>query len=368
VKRIGLIVNPIAGMGGRVGLKGTDGADILAKARQMGARPEANDKTKLALSGLQSPDAVFIAAPGAMGADTLQALGLEHEVLAMSLGDETTPADTTKALELMLEKELDLVVFSGGDGTARQVAEVIGDKGLPAIGIPAGVKIHSSVYAMRPAAAGEMIARFIAADEVETMLAEVMDIDEELFREDVVSAKLYGYLTIPSFEEFQRSKASGGETDRDTSYAIAETVIDNMDPDVFYLVGPGSTTVPIMELLEQPYTLLGFDVVKDGRLIHKDANEEVLLDIKQQGPIKLILSVIGGQGYLLGRGNQQLSPAVLKGLDKTDFIVVASNDKIRLLEGRPLLLDSGSPEIDALLRGYHRLVVGPDRYYVYPAE
>lgn len=268
----------------------------------------------------------------------------------------------------MLEKDLDLVVFSGGDGTARQVSEVIGDKGLPAIGIPAGVKIHSSVYAMRPASAGEMIARFIAADEVETMLAEVMDIDEELFRDDVVSAKLYGYLTIPSFEEFQRSKASGAETDRDTSYAIAETVIDNMDPDVFYFVGPGSTTVPIMELLELPHTLLGFDVVKDGQLIHKDANEATLLEVKAQGPIKIILSVIGGQGYLLGRGNQQLSPAVLEGLDKKDFIVVASNDKIRLLEGRPLLLDSGSPEIDAMLQGYHRLVVGPDRYYVYPAK
>ena len=368
MKRIGLIVNPIAGMGGRVGLKGTDGAEILAKARELGATPQANQKTKLALSGLNNPAAVFIAPPGAMGETSLKELGLPTEVLDMTIDQETSPADTTKALQLMLEQDLDLIVFSGGDGTARQVAEVLGDKSIPAIGIPAGVKIHSSVYALRPAAAGEMIARFIAADQVETMLAEVMDIDEELFRDDVVSAKLYGYLTIPSFEEFQRSKASGAETDRDTSYGIAETVIDRMDPDITYFVGPGSTTVPIMELLELPYTLLGFDVVKDGQLIEKDANEAKLLETKQNGPVKIILSVIGGQGYLLGRGNQQLSPEVLSGLDKTDFIIVASNDKIRLLEGRPLLVDSGSPEIDQLLRGYHRLVVGPDRYYVYPAE
>lgn len=368
MKRIGLIVNPIAGMGGRVGLKGTDGADILEKARQMGATPQANEKTKIALSHLKDLDALFIAAPGAMGADSLKEMGFNTEVLDMVIGEETTPADTTKALELMLEKDVDLIVFAGGDGTARQVAQVIGDKDLPAIGIPAGVKIHSSVYAIRPAAAGEMVARFVASDEVETMLAEVMDIDEELFRDDVVSAKLYGYLTIPSFEEFQRSKSSGTESDRDTSYAIAETVIDNMDPDVYYFVGPGSTTVPIMELLELPHTLLGFDVIKDDKLIFKDANEEKLLEAKALGPVNVILSVIGGQGYLLGRGNQQLSPAVLEGLDKKDIIIVASNDKIRLLEGRPLQVDSGSPEIDELLRGYHRLVVGPDRYYVYPAE
>lgn len=368
MKRIGLIVNPIAGMGGRVGLKGTDGADVLKQARKLGAKPQANQKTKLALEKIDQSEVVFLTAPGPMGETSLKELGLTHQVLAMTVPDETSPADTTKALELMLEQGVDLIVFSGGDGTARQVAEVVGHQSIPVIGIPAGVKIHSSVYAQRPSAAGEMIARFITADRVETMLAEVMDIDEDLFREDVLSAKLYGYLTIPSFEEFQRSKASGAETDRDTSYGIAETVINNMDPDITYFVGPGSTTVPIMELLELPYTLLGFDVVKDGQLIIKDAAEEQLLQAKRSGPIKIILSVIGGQGYLLGRGNQQLSPAVLDGLDKTDFIIVASNEKIRMLDGRPLLVDSGSAQVDELLRGYHRLVVGPDRYYVYPAE
>lgn len=367
MKKIGLVINPIAGMGGRVGLKGTDGADILAQAKALGAIPEANRKTKLALSGLQAPEAVFITAPGAMGEDTLKELGLAHEVLAMPKHEDTTPQDTTEALTLLLESDVDLIVFSGGDGTARQLAEVIGDK-LPVIGIPAGVKIHSSVYAVRPAAAGEMLARFIASDEVETVLAEVMDIDESLFREDIVSAKLYGYLLVPSFEQFQRSKASGGESDAELLYGIAETVVDDMDPEVTYFIGPGSTTVPIMEILELDHTLLGFDIVKDEQLIQKDASEAMLLEAKAKGPVKVVLSVIGGQGYLIGRGNQQLSPAVLEGFSKDDIIVVASGDKLRELEGRALLVDSGSEAIDELFRGYHRLVVGPGRYYVYPAE
>lgn len=368
MKRIGLIVNPIAGMGGSVGLKGTDGLEILTKARELGAEPKAGEKTKRALIGLSDSDIVFVTAPGAMGESVCLELGLSYELLDMKEKEETTPEDTIEALQLMKQEEVSVLVFSGGDGTARLVSEVIGEL-IPVIGIPAGVKIHSSVYAIKPEAAGEMIYRIVtSAEDFETNISDVMDIDEELFREGVVSAKLYGHLLTPSFEEFQRTKATGIVSEKSATEDIAATIVAEMKDDVTYFIGPGSTTVSIMDELELPYTLLGFDIVRNKELIKNDASEADLLAAKDPGHTKVILSIIGGQGYLIGRGNQQLSPKVLEGMSKEDIQMVATADKLQRLNRRPLLIDSGSPEIDEMLRGYHKILIGNARYKIYKAE
>lgn len=368
MKRIGLIINPIAGMGGSVGLKGTDGKDILDKAKSLGAVPKANEKTKRALVGLSDSEMTVVTAPGDMGEKVCQEVGLNYEVLEMEVGSETTPEDTIKAIELMKEADVSVVVFSGGDGTARLFAEHLGDA-IPVIGIPAGVKIHSSVYAIRPELAGEMIYRIVTSDDdFETNQSDVMDIDEELFREGVVSAKLYGHLLTPSFEEFQRTKATGVVSEKSATEDIAATIVAEMEEGMTYFIGPGSTTVAIMEELELPYTLLGFDIVRDKKIIKNDASEADLLKEKDPGNTKVILSIIGGQGYLIGRGNQQLSPKVLEGMTKEDIQMVATSDKLQRLDRRPLLIDSGSPEIDEMLKGYHKILIGNARYKIYKAE
>lgn len=559
--KLGLIINPIAGMGGKVGLKGTDGKHILKRAIQLGARPEAPKRALVALEVLAPMRDEFqlLTYPLNMGENQARAVGIEPVVLGSkpvesgkqveSAGQEystdestygTTFQDTENAARDMLKAGVDLILFAGGDGTARNIYNAVGDE-VAVLGIPAGVKIHSPVYATNPRSAGRLAAKFLKGEVTTVREAEVMDIDEEAFRKGRVTPKLYGYLRVPYEERLVQNLKSGSpESEAAAIDGIADRVIEEMEPDVAYIIGPGTTTRPIMEKLGLEATLLGVDVVLNGKLLAADASEDDLLrilneisatgcdradevetgseggsegefesgsgttdfdemdslgagpetigcdeadncgvgweaagcdeadrsgvagvtadepeqgilmkaragtedgtiaatianarlgskeatrmetlaetDIETRAGIRrsgagvgaktvtktatkaatkavtktatkaattantqeiedetltrakrahIIVTIIGGQGYVFGRGNQQLSPEVIRRVGIDNIRIVATRQKLNALDRRPLLVDTGDEDLNRMLSGYVRVLASYDREIMY---
>lgn len=363
---MGLIVNPIAGIGGKVGLKGSDGAEIQRKARELGAMPQAQNRAIQALERIKPVDSLeVITYPGEMGEDAARTCGFEPRVIGSIRPGKTTAKDTMNAARAMLRLDVDLLLFAGGDGTARDIYNAIGDH-LPVLGIPAGVKIHSAVFGTNPHTAGELAASYLQGKVSTLREAEVMDIDEEAVRQGTVSARLYGYLKVP----FQRRllqglKAPSNPGEKVAMAAIAVDVVDNMEPGCLYIIGPGTTTRAITSRLGLDKTLIGVDVVSEGKLVAADVNESQLLKLLEGRRAKIIVTPIGGQGYIFGRGNQQISPEVIKRVGRENIIVVSTLEKIHSLGGRPLLVDTGDQQVDEMLSGYIRVVTGYNERVVY---
>ena len=363
-KKLGLIVNPIAGMGGKVGLKGTDGRDILEKARALGAEPVSPARAVKALRRIAAaaPDVEIVTYAGEMGADECRECGLGPLVVGEAGAGETEAADTRNAAKDMLRANVDLVLFAGGDGTARDVYGVVGD-GIPVLGIPTGVKIHSAVFATSPENAGNLAAEYLGDDsaQVRVRAAEVMDIDEQAFRENRLSARLYGYARAPYLHAMIQSAKAGAAASEDGALeALGHQFTKAMEDDVLYIIGPGTTTRHITAALGVGGTLLGVDAVRDRKLIGADLNESQLLALVDGVPAKIVVTVIGGQGYVFGRGNQQISARVIRAVGKENIVIVTTINKIFALQGKPLLVDTGEDEIDRLLAGYVRVLTGPD--------
>ncbi len=360
MKKLGLIVNPIAGMGGRVGLKGSDGEDVLRKARELGAEPRSPGRAVQALQAVRrgSPGFELYTYPGEMGEYEARMAGLESNVVGDIKAGETTAEDTEKAAKDLADLGVDLLLFAGGDGTARDVYEAI-DSRVPVLGIPTGVKIHSAVYAVTPAAAGRLAARYLSGEASETRDAEVMDIDEEAFRENRLSARLYGYMKTPYAPEYLQGGKEGGVRQEPLDLeAIAADIRDEMEPRVLYIVGPGSSTVPVVEQFGAEKTLLGVDLLMDGKLVGRDVNEAEILAHLDGVDARIAVTVIGGQGFIFGRGNQQISPEVIRRVGRDNIIVLATPQKLATLRARVLRVDTGDPELDEELRGYYKVVTG----------
>lgn len=364
MKRIGLIVNPYAGIGGRVGLKGSDGSEIRRKALELGAVPMSPKRTVEALNRVADLDFVLYTYPRKMGEEEALEAGLDPIVLGELTG-ESTAEDTKRAAALMLERGAELLVFAGGDGTARDIHSVIEDK-LPVLGIPTGVKIHSAVFAVNPRAAGDLLHRFISGASVDYRLGEIMDIDEEAFRNNILQAQLYGYMkTLYAKEYIQGSKESSRLSDESSLMEIATEITDEMKSGVVYVLGPGTTVMPIADLMGIKKTLLGVDVVKDGQLKAKDVNEKQLLSEIRGEETRLIVTVIGGQGFVFGRGNQQISPKVIRDVGRENIIIVATPEKLASLVGHPLKVDTGDSQLDEELKGYYKIHTGYGKRTLY---
>lgn len=367
-QKLGVIINPYAGLGGRVGLKGSDGPDIVERALAMGGVPEAAKRASLALELLtelaELPE--ILTYGGDMGEAELTALGISHKVLGSPKGERSTAQDTIDAAKLMLEAGCDLLLFAGGDGTARNICEAIGES-IPVIGIPAGVKIHSAVYAINPRNAGLAAVEYLSGRINHTHQAAVMDIDEEKFRDGIVTARLYGHMQTPNAEDHIQVSKSGAQQEEDQLLDMAEYAADQIRPGITYIIGPGSTTRAVMEELELPNTLLGVDVIRDDEVLLSDASEHQLWDLLEQTetPVKIMVTIIGGQGNLFGRGNQQLSPRILKRVGKENLIVISTPGKLQALEGRPLRVDTGDPELDRALSGYIEIITGYQQLSLY---
>ena len=359
-KKLGLIVNPIAGMGGRVGLKGTDGEKTLEKARELGAVPIAPARTIETLGQLTRlrESIELISYPHEMGEDEAKRCNFHPKVIGSITPERTSSTDTKRAAEEMARLGIDLLLFAGGDGTARDICETIGDK-LPVLGIPAGVKIQSAVFAVNPRVAGDLAAQYLEGNVTATHLAEVMDIDEEAFRENRISAKLFGYLKVPYEETMIQGAKVGTPIDEQLeAEAIAADLIENWRDDCLYILGPGTTVRAVADKLGVRKTLLGVDVVQGREQVASDVNERQLVELIQGKNAKILVTVIGGQGFVFGRGSQQISPAVIKKVGTQNVIVIATPDKLAALRGQPLRVDTGDQEIDELMTGYIQVVTG----------
>lgn len=360
--KLGLLINPYSGIGGALALKGSDGADIRQQAINSGAEKLSGKKMAIALQALLplKEQICIVTASGEMGEDVVSELGFNHIVAYQHPTSQTESADTqSAALELMAQK-VDLILFAGGDGTARNICEVVENR-CPVVGVPAGCKIHSGVYAITPKAAGKVVAQVVKGELVSLMAGEVKDIDETEFRAGRVQAKHYGEMLVPEeLSYIQAVKMGGKESDELVLADIAAHVIELMsdEPDTLFVMGSGSTVDSIMQEMGLENTLLGVDLVRDQKLVASDLTAASLLQHCTNKPTKIVLTLIGGQGHVLGRGNQQLSPELVNLVGKQNILVVATKSKLQNLQGRPLVSDSGDAALDDMLVGPIPVITG----------
>jgi len=315
-----------------------------------------------------------------MGENVLRAHNLPCEIVHHINSDDSSRSsavDTQATIKLFIQHNVDLIVFVGGDGTAHDVLDaltsVTGEsQKIPVIGIPAGVKIHSAVYALTPVRAGELINLIINNQPMSLVEAQVMDLDEQAFREGRVVAKCYGYLFVPVDDTRMQLIKQGGLNQQELSVQdIATEVIESMELDIYYLIGSGSTTAEIMNQLELDNTLLGIDIVCNQTLIANDVDEKKILEVIAAHPVKMIITIIGGQGHVFGRGNQQLSANVITRVlqqsndEKENIIFIATNEKLQSLSNRPMIADTGNAKLDEKLSGLYPIVTGYQQKTLY---
>ncbi|WP_102795629.1 ATP-NAD kinase family protein [Bowmanella denitrificans] len=364
--KLGLIINPYAGIGGALALKGSDGKEIREKALAMGAKQLAPERTRQALSVLlpYADRLEILTASGPMGEDLCREMGFRCRCIYQSPA-QSEPQDTENTAQALMAEPVDLLLFAGGDGTARNICSAVEDK-VPVLGIPAGCKIHSGVYCVTPKAAGRLVEMLVQGELVSLLEADVMDIDESAFREGKVRARRYGEMRIPSELRYvQAVKMGGRESDELVLEDIAAHVIEQMDDELF-IMGSGSTVAAIMTEMGLENTLLGVDLVRHQQLVASDLSAGELLEAIQGQPAKLVITLIGGQGHIFGRGNQQLSPALIRAVGRDNILLVATKTKLQSLNGRPLIADTGDAELDKALSGLIPVITGFHDQVLYP--
>ena len=356
-KTIGFIVNPVAGMGGAVGLKGTDGKGILNQAIALGAKPIASQRAETFLTQLSpaKEHLKLIVGAGNMGQSQAEKCGFSFKVVGESK-KETSSEDTQAIAKGIATANVDLLVFCGGDGTTRDILKAV-DLKVPVLGVPTGVKMHSAIFAVSPQAAARGVATFLWGG-LPLREAEVMDVDEQEFRQGHLSAELYGFLLSPYEPHLiQGNKMASPmtESEVENQAAIAININEEMKPDTIYIIGPGTTTRTIGDLLDQKKTLLGVDLFQDKKIIAKDVGEKQILRAIDGKAARIIVTPIGGQGFIFGRGNQQISAKVIRQVGLDNIVVAATNGKLDRLES--LRVDTGAAKLDEQFRARGMRVV-----------
>jgi predicted polyphosphate/ATP-dependent NAD kinase len=370
---LGFVVNPIAGMGGRVGLKGTD--NVVEEAIKKGAEPVSGERALRTLNMLvrarteykREIPITWVTVSGNMGADLLERAGFSPQeyTVGYECAETTTRKDTQEACREFQERHVELIVFCGGDGTARDIFEVV-DARTPIVGIPAGVKMHSGVFGVNPESVAEVIIAFVEGS-LGLSDVEIMDLDEKAYREGEWKIDLHGIAVTPFEDTYIQSAKMmvRGPSEEELKKEIADYILELMEEDTLYILGSGSTLGAVGEELGIDKTLLGIDAVVNRKLVEKDLSEKELLHLLgEYDHSKLIVSPIGAQGFILGRGNQQLSPAVIKKIGIDNIMVVATPTK--LLQTESLRVDTNDTELDEafsekryfkVITGYHTMAV-----------
>ena len=364
--RVGLIINPIAGLGGPAALRGSDSVAIQRAALARGVQPRAAARTTAALRELVPlrQQLEWRTWGGAMGADVLRDLGFDAIVLG-SPHEPSTAADTRSAARALVSAEIDLLLFAGGDGTARDLAAEVPAR-VPVIGIPAGVKMHSGVFAVTPEDVAALIARLLRGELVSARIAEVRDVDEAALRQGRIATRYCGELSVPGVGGYlQHMKSGGREVEALVLEEIAAEVVERLaNARGCVVLGPGSTMAAIKTRCGIEPTLLGFDVWRDGVQLGRDLDATALAAVVDDTTV-IVMSFTRGQGFLLGRGNQQLTADLLRRIPRGNLWVVGSRSKLATLQGRPLLVDSGAPDVDVKFAGLVEIVSGYDDVLLY---
>jgi predicted polyphosphate/ATP-dependent NAD kinase len=358
-KTLGLIVNPIAGIAGKYAFKGSDDPKLVQRALELGAKPISPERAKEALSILKPVKNVLrlLTFPSIMGEDVARESGFETEVVGEISSLKTTSEDTKKAAKIMVERGAALILYAGGDGTTVDILRAI-DQEIPILGIPSGVKIWSATFATNPKTAGLITLRYLW-DELPVREAEVLDVDEESFRKNELHVELKGYAITPYEPQYlQGSKGMSPQTidEIEEQRAIARNIVESLEQNTVYIIGPGTTCKAVTDLMGVNKTLLGVDLLQEGRIIAKDANEQEILKTIENKKSKIIVTPIGRQGFIFGRGNQQISAEVIKKVGTDNIIVIATPYKLSTI---PILrVDTNSPEFDEKFKGYIRVITG----------
>jgi predicted polyphosphate/ATP-dependent NAD kinase len=370
-KKIGFILNPIAGMGGKIGLKGTDGIEIYELISKLGLEPWSPVRGLRFLEFLKKLDnnLKIVVYSDQMGGNLVKNIGFEMiSITKNEYKKYTSSMDTKIAAKKMLEMGVDIIIFVGGDGTARDIQDSVGIN-IPVIGVPAGVKMYSSVFASSPETAAKITINYLNGNIKKTIEAEVLDIDENLFRNGIYRVKLYGFLKIPYDNVYYPgSKIPTSENEELNQIEIAQEIINNLDNNIYYIIGPGSTTKRIIKNLNFETSLLGIDIIKGRKLIGSNLNEYKILEIINKNKSKLIITPIGGQGYIFGKGNLEISANVIKKIGgKKNIIIISTRNKIYKLNQKPFLIDTNDKELDERLSGWYKVIVGLNEYMMYKA-
>ncbi|MCH8141544.1 MAG: ATP-NAD kinase family protein [Proteobacteria bacterium] len=371
--KIALLINPVAGIGGTVGLKGSDGHAIQSRAASLGGVPRGVERARRTLRHANAViDRIdWVTWGGSMGALLFAELEIRGEVLSTPIGAPTA-GDTRRAAQRFLVENVDLLVFAGGDGTARDVLAAIASK-LPVLGIPAGVKMHSGVFATTPEVAGEVLVRLVHGGLVRSTLGDVRDLDEVALRAGQLRPQFYGELAVPELGGFlQHTKQGGRESELLALHEITADVVERIQADNRVCVlGPGSSVMAVKRALGMDASLIGVDVWQAGTQLGKDVNAEWLhdqIDIDHRQPPVLVVSFTRGQGFLFGRGNQQLTARFLKKIPRSSVWVIGTRSKLLSLEGRPLLIDTDDPELDREWSGLLEVTTGYEDRMWYRVE
>ena len=368
-----MIVNPIAGMGGKVGLKGTD--NVLQEALNRGAQQVAPTRAKEFLKKLKENLAEakieILTCPGIMGEKEAEDADFPAKILPMKIGRKTSAKDTKLAVQLLIGASVDLIVFVGGDSTAKDIFDAQQGCGEPPVlGVPSGVKMYSGIFAVSPPDAVDVVLAF-AQQEAEITEFEIMDADEKAIRNDSLAVKLHGYMKGPFLPaRIQGSKQISPETtdEKDNQTAIAKFLIEEKQPEATWILGPGTTVKRVAELLGVEKTLLGVDIYRDGRVILDVDEEEILKEVNSWQNTWIVVSPIGHQGIIFGRGNQQISPEIIKRVGKQRTIVLATKSKLQNIEGKILRVDTGDTNTDNMLTGYIRVVTDYREWRLMPVK
>lgn len=359
--KIGFLVNPIAGLGGKKAWKGTDELDAAWDLFDDGEKYAFERVNKALASITFSLPLLFYYCGDPMGESLLKSHSFDGEKVYSPEESRTSALNTKDVCKIFLEKNVDLIIFVGGDGTARDVTSIVNDK-IPVLGIPSGVKMFSGCFLYHPRDLGEILDEMVNG-EIAYAPEDVLDVDEKLFRENRVQATLYGQLLVPQkVGLIQGGKISSSVTSAETYDSIAYELIDEYKVlDGLIVLGTGSTVYHIFKSLEIEKTLLGVDLLKDGKIQETDIDEETLYQKTKQKDIKIILTPIGGQGFLLGRGNQQISSRVLKSANRFEFIIVSPEQKLETIDILELDLDEPT-SIPDIRNGYIKVLTGFHRY------
>jgi predicted polyphosphate/ATP-dependent NAD kinase len=370
--KLGIVVNPLAGLGGPAALKGSDGANTVQTARARGVQSQIANRIEimwaelmLQLTAFGLADCQIVCAEGDMGSAYFKT-HTNQVLLELEIPSTTTASDTQRIAAALEAHGVDVLLFVGGDGTARDVHDAVSATQV-VLGLPCGVKMHSGVFANNPKSAGRVLSSMIKGELVSVATAEVRDIDEQAFRDGVVKARHYGELLVPEEIRYMQQVKSGGvEVEAIVIEEIAADVVDKLDSETTYFIGSGSTTARIMNQLGLDNTLLGVDVIRAGEVIIKDAHEQQLFELSRTEACHAVITVIGGQGHIFGRGNQQFSPRVIRAIGRSNFTLIATKTKLENLVR--LHVDTGDAELDEAFDGFIKVTTGYDDAVLCPVS